>query len=325
MKPQSLTVKFVDFWKGFDCHDNIFVEALERDFLVKVLEEHSSETPQLLIYSAFGNSHTCYDCIKLYFTGENDVPDFNQCDYAISAHYLELGNRHIRMPQYLLYKEYRALDVEDATVVEDVFDRPFCSVVVSNSVYAAPQRTEIIDVVEQYKPLAYGGAYRNNVGGRVPDKMAFIRQYKFNIALENSMVDGYTTEKLIEPMAACTVPIYWGNRMVGKEFNPESFINAADYNNYESLLENIKRIDSDRGAYMKMLCAPKILSDARVDWYALLEDFLVNIVRHGRKHIFPYGIMGHKQYMQRRKDLLYDNVLLRKCAGAWIKLTGGDK
>ena len=323
MTATHLRVKFVDFWKGFEPDNNIFVEALRKNFEVDVLGDDAGEVPQLLIYSAFGMEHIHYDCMKVYYSGENDVPDFNQCDYAISSHFLQLGDRHMRLPQYLLYKEFDMLDAVVSTSTNGVADRPFCSVVVSNSVYADPQRVAIIDAIERYKPLAYGGAFRNNVGGRVPDKMEFIKRYKFNIALENSCVDGYTTEKIVEPMAAHTIPIYWGNGKVGKEFNPEAFINAADYNDYEGVVREIERIDNDNEAYLKMLCAPKIVPTARVDWFAQLSDFFAHIVGSGRRYVQPYGILGHMQYMQRRKELLYSNTLLRKCAGAWIKLKGG--
>lgn len=319
MKPTTIFVLFTDFWEGFDPHHNIFTEALRKNYTVEVLDEQDSRKPQLLIYSAFGSRHIAYDCIKLYYTGENDVPDFNQCDYAISSHFIELGDRHMRLPQYTLYKEFELLNMASEQAVHNAFERDFCSVVVSNSTYAAPERIEIIDHIEQYKPLAYGGKFRNNVGGRVPDKMAFIARYKFNIALENSLVDGYTTEKLIEPMAAQTIPIYWGNRMVDREFNAQSYINISDYDNYNRAVKAIERLDNDREAYMQMLCAPKLHADNNINWGAQLQSFLSHIIANGQRYIYPYGIIGHMQYMQQRKELLYDNTFLRKCASAWIK------
>lgn len=320
MLMRDLTIKFVDFWRAFDAHNNIFTNVLRKRYNITVLDDTANEEPQLLFYSIFGSTHLRYNnCIKIYFTGENDVPDFNLCDYALSAQLLHLGERHMRLPQYLFYDEYEKLN-DIHPIDSSATERPFGSVVVSNSTYVAPERNTIIDAIEQYKPLAYGGSYRNNVGGRVPDKMAFIKQYKFNVALENSIVDGYTTEKIVEPMAAGTVPIYWGNKYVSKEFNPEAFINIADYDSYDRAIDAIARIDNDREAYLKMLSAPKILSECRIDWQEKLSDFLSNIVEKGRRHTHLYGIMGHIDYMRQRKELLYSNKLLRKCAGLYIKL-----
>lgn len=315
----QLTIKFVDFWKGFDHKENIFTRVLQQKYNLTILDNTTTIEPQLLIYSAFGSEHIKYKCLKIYYTGENDVPDFNQCDYALSAHYLELGDRHMRMPQYLLYSEYHKILTQQPAIVSNATKRPFCSVVVSNSTYVSPFRNAFIDAVDNYKPLAYGGAYRNNVGGRVPDKMAFIRNYKFNLALENSMVEGYTTEKIVEPMAASTIPIYWGNKSVTKEFNPEAFINAANYDTMDHAIDAIARIDNDDDAYMKMLCAPKIVSDCRIDWDELLLSFFTHIIEKGRRYVEPYGYLGHLDYMRQRKELLYANKWLRKCASAILK------
>lgn len=319
-----ITIKFVDFWPGFDVHNNIFVNTLRRRFHIEILTDRTTE-PDLLFYSTFGTEHNWYNCIKIYFTGENDVPDFNRCDYAISAHFMQFGDRYMRMPLYVLSEEYDMLEHANKNISSDALDREFCSIVISNHKNAAPQRTEITDAIEQYKPLAYGGLFRNNVGGPVPDKMDFIKQYKFHIALENSAHEGYTTEKLIEALAARTVPIYWGDPGVNKEFNPESFINASDYNSYDSLVKDIERIDNDPKAYMAMLSAPKILSDARIDWQQLLLDFLSKIILGNRKYISRYAMIGRMQYDHMRKEILYSNSLLRKGVNAYIKFIGRRK
>ena len=42
------------------------------------------------------------NAVKIYFTGENDVPDFNLADYALGFHYIDFGDRYLRFPLYLL-------------------------------------------------------------------------------------------------------------------------------------------------------------------------------------------------------------------------------
>ena len=48
----------------------------------------TSNNPDILIYSVFGNSHTRYNCKKVFYTGENVRPDYTQCDYSISFDYI---------------------------------------------------------------------------------------------------------------------------------------------------------------------------------------------------------------------------------------------
>jgi len=50
-----------------------------------------------------------YSCKKVLVIAENSFPDFNECDYAISPHYLNLDDRHCRIPFYVFNKEYQLI------------------------------------------------------------------------------------------------------------------------------------------------------------------------------------------------------------------------
>lgn len=103
------------------------------------------------------------------------------------------------------------------------------------------------------------------------------------------MVEGYVTEKLLEPLVAHTVPIYWGSEAAKTDFNPEAFINVLDFDSDTSLLQAIKRLDNDPEAYMKMLTAPALRADKATDFDGRLADFLDNIVKCRKKRTCPYG------------------------------------
>ena len=92
----------------------------------------------------------------------------------------------------------------------------------------------------------------NNIGGPVKDKMTFLREYKFNIAFENSVSPGYTTEKIIDVYAAQTLPIYYGNPTVETDFCLDSMVRVKDEADIECAIEEIIRLDNDDDAYMKM-------------------------------------------------------------------------
>ena len=88
------------------------------------------------------------------------------------------------------------------------------------------------------------------------DKLQFQRRYKFSIAFENSSYPGYTTEKLPDAVAARTLPIYWGNPLVAREFNPGRFLNYSDYGSDEALVEKIIELDRDDAKYLEYLRQP---------------------------------------------------------------------
>lgn len=140
-------------------------------------------------------------------------------------------------------------------------------------------RLDIIDAVNEYKPVAFGGPYRNNIGGPVDEdgKIAFVAKYKFNLALENSSLPGYITEKIVEPFAAPTVPIYWGAPDVDNDFNPESFINVSNYDSISNFIADLKAIDNDPNRYLNILRAPRLNKESGIDFEEQLADFLCNI------------------------------------------------
>ena len=51
----------------------------------------------------------------------------------------------------------------------------FCNFVYSNSGWADPIREKFYKEISKYKRVDSGGAYLNNIGYRVPDKLDFIK------------------------------------------------------------------------------------------------------------------------------------------------------
>lgn len=319
MSHRPLTVKFVDFWQSFDCADNRFVAALRTQRQVTVLPHESTEVPDILFYSRGpGCRHLGYDCLKIYFTGENDFPDFNECDYALSFYQSDCGGRNMRYPLYMLYEcDLAANPPQHAD--DEATRREFCSLVMSNAANCHPHRLEIVDAVEAYRPIAYGGTFRNNVGGRVADKIDFIGHYKFNLALENSVMPGYVTEKLLEPFAAATVPIYWGSDTAKSDFNPEAYIDVNDYDTLDSFVSDLRRIDGDPAAYLSILRAPSHIGDTVIDFDSRLAEFLNAIADNPVRRISPYGEIHNLQQRNRALVPLWHSRLGRRFARLFAK------
>ncbi|WP_455586206.1 glycosyltransferase family 10 domain-containing protein [Bacteroides sp.] len=141
----------------------------------------------------------------------------------------------------------------------------------------SPHRNRFFKLLSEYKRVDSGGRYMNNIGGPVPDKEIFIKNYKFNIAFENSMYDGYTTEKILEPMLVNSLPIYWGNKLVGADFNPQSFINASDFSSLEAAVEYVVRVDQNDEEYLSILSTPWLNKENYLNWENRVYDFFDNI------------------------------------------------
>lgn len=140
----DISIKFVEFWPSFDPHHNPLTDALQLRHNVRVIDSDAAETPDILFYSCSrarrkpGISHyDHHNCLKVYFTGENDVPDFNECDYAMSFHPISFGPRHLRFPLYLFY-EYRQALYPPEIADSEALRRGFCSMVFATTTTATP-------------------------------------------------------------------------------------------------------------------------------------------------------------------------------------------
>lgn len=297
---KTIKVKFVDFNEGATAV-RVFLQHLQERYEVEISDE-----PEWLIYSVFGNEHLNYNnCVKIFFTGENQTPDFNLCDYAIGFDYIDFGDRYMRFPLWALYlNEIEAMLAKHHNVsLSEKTD--FCSFVVSNP-HGNEARAQFMDKLSEYKQVHSGGRWRNNVGGPVVDKLAFQKKHKFSMAFENACHPGYTTEKLMQSFAAQTVPIYWGDPRVAETFNQEAFVNCNDYPDWESVIERVKEIDQNDVLWLKMietpaLLDPEIIHKSLTDLDAFLQHIFDQEPAEAKRFSRDYWTL--KQLHQRQREV----------------------
>lgn len=252
---KEIKINFTDFWPDLDKTNNYFYNLLSEQYTVLI-----DENPDLLFFSCFGTNYLNYKCKRIYYTAENLRSDFTGCDFAFSFDFNAKKN-HLRLPLYLLtIEENNAVnDLERIKTTEElvqIWNRKskFCCMVVSNA--RAKKRLDFFTKLSQIKIVDSGGKVFNNVGGRVKDKMTFIKEYKFVISFENECHDGYTTEKILQPMLVDSIPIYWGNKKVDKDFNTKRFINYFDFKTEKELIDRLLAIDKDPNLAIAMLQQP---------------------------------------------------------------------
>lgn len=87
------------------------------------------------------------------------------------------------------------------------------------------------------------------------------RSYKFVFAIENDFSDGYITEKLINPLLAGAIPIYYGPPDINTHFNPRRFINIRDFPDMESCAQYIVKVNNDPKLYLEIQSEPIFLNN----------------------------------------------------------------
>jgi hypothetical protein len=260
---KEVKIKFLDFFKPFDENDNPFTNSLKERYKVILSDE-----PDYIFYSIFGNKHLDHDCVRIFFTGENFRPDFNVSDYAIGFDHLEFGDRYLRWPLYMFLHGNMAMSlVEDKKDVKGILGHKamFCNFIYSNG-RGDPIRDLFFKKLSQYKMVDSLGEHLNNKenpqlttrGARDwwTSKIELLRSYKFTIAFENSQCPGYTTEKIVHPMFAESIPIYWGNPSIDIEFNTDSFIWVRDKGDIEQAIDRIIDLDTNDDKWLEMMSRP---------------------------------------------------------------------
>ncbi|MDG2169045.1 MAG: glycosyltransferase family 10 [Opitutales bacterium] len=268
----TIRIAFTDYPGPFN---PIRIEALLRKrFNIEI----DQDKPDYVIYGTFGFDFLKYeDCIRIYLPGENEIPDFNLCDFAFGYHWLDFEDRYQRLPNYLLYDQYKDLlkrrrsRTSDSSA-EDLPPR-FCNFIYTNGI-GHPFRDQLFEKLHAAKKVDSAGAHLRNIDEQIGDaykgdwtipKVDFQKQYRFSIACENAPTNGYTTEKIIHALAADTIPIYWGNPEIGKEFNTKRFINCYDYQSLDDIVDHIMSLENDPTQISKMLQEPFFPDDQELE------------------------------------------------------------
>lgn len=319
---KTIRINFIGFWPGFQKENNFIYNKLKTRYNIEITEK-----PDYVFSSCFSQEYLKYDCVRIFYTGENLSPDFNAFDYAIGYDYLQFEDRYIRLPNFFIMETY-ADDVQRMQKKhldnENILDgkEEFCSFVVSKgSGYVASQREDFFHKLCDYKRVNSGGKFLNNVNipEGVSDKLSFQRKHKFAIAFENVSHNGYTTEKIVQAFAAKTIPIYWGDPKISEVFNPNAFIDCNKFADFDDAISFIKQLDQDDFRYMQKLNTPALLDSNYIDQMEKgFESFLYNIfdqeyIDAFRRDQVGYGKM-HCDKMKKTEDITNSKVyrLLQK-------------
>ena len=279
-----LRLGFTDTFGGVE---NFFTKILSERY--EVIRDDAN--PDYLIFGDenFGNNNSKYDdknCVKIFYTGENERPWDYYCHNSISFDHYEFEGKNYRLPLYVLYDyDNHFRDAPNTSNIDrgliDLIgkNKEFCSFVVKNG--GCQKRNHWFHKLNEYKPVASGGPLFNNIGYVLPRgeesvsaKLKFLNSYKFNLCFENSSYPGYATEKLYEALCAKTVPIYWGSPTIEVDFNTKAFLNWHDYQDDEAFFEAIKEVDESPELYEEMYMAPMFADYQKVNKFFDKDKFM---------------------------------------------------
>lgn len=236
------------------------------ELLTPFFEIRWDDPADFVIYGHIGHGHRLQNGVKIYWTQELYGPNWNECDYAIIPHKLN-DPRAFYLPIYAFDQQIEPM--VRASAVDPIKIRSakphFCSLLCAYSDRTTQKRKEFFHLLNRRRKVDSAGPALNNTGFLIPKeggnldryghKLAWIRNYRFNIAFENRYRPGWTTEKLVDPLQVHTIPIHWGDPKVKDDFNPASFICADDFSSLQELAEYVLHVDDTPELYARYLQA----------------------------------------------------------------------
>ena len=212
----------------------------------------------IIVYNILNNDFI-KNKINIIISGETYNVD-NNVDLYIGSLTQKIGKKHIYYPFM-----YSSLFNRRKSNNEFLSDKnKFCAYMYSVS---HEHRIEIFNLISKYKKVdALGKCSKNtdNIDTRFIENddetyndiaVDLYKNYKFVIAMENKDVDGYNTEKLINPIIANSIPLYWGNNKIFKYINKKRVIYIPDYTE-EDLIKKIISLDNNIDEYNKIINEP---------------------------------------------------------------------
>jgi hypothetical protein len=268
----------VNFWEG--AFDGDFLEYFFSACFNGITYTDNPHEADLVVTSVFGNVYT--DPAKtIAFIGENVRPSFVNYNYSLSFDYDSYSGRNHRLPLWYArlawpgfiqkprkpnsqnhgYEDLISIGSLTKGRTLDMSQKiKFCAMIAGN-----PEglRVNLYNSLSKYKQVdGYGNMFGNSLRA---SKFDILPDYKFCLCPENSVYDGYVTEKLIDAYAGGCVPIYSGTMSVAEDFNYRAFLNYQEIKNVEALVNYLIDYDENLEWYQDMYQEPLITKEPKLD------------------------------------------------------------
>ena len=253
------------FWQGFTEGTNMefFENVFKKTKLSNYEITNDITKANVLFESLFGNTLVNYKkwAYKIHYSGEPYSSDNSNYDLVLNS--AETNKNVVDIPLSVYYiHENNLLDTLINKPVITHIPENFCCFIVSNG--GCKVRNEMFNKLNKYKKVDSCGNYANNMGFNLKCGFSskefhqFLSSYKFIICFENTKISTYSTEKIVNPLVARTIPIYWSSQHVKNIFNSESMLFLEDETDvgYEKLINDIIELDNSDTKYLEFINKP---------------------------------------------------------------------
>lgn len=194
-------------------------------------------------------------------------------------------NNYFYVP-YAFFADYDYKNIKKYTNVNREYFVGYCAS------HAVPIREQLFKLLLEKDKLVIGlGRCSSTPGHKIAggwnDVIETYSKYYFIFAMENTIADGYVTEKIMNAYIAGAIPIYWGDKKVKEWFNPKSFINVNNFKNLQECADYIYELYMDKERLKNMMNEPIFINNICPDilkydledvptYYKEIADYIKN-------------------------------------------------
>lgn len=266
-----ITIAYVNFWND-PYNDKYLSEFIQNNIDNEIKHVNYNNNPDILIASVNGNINVISKIkskCKIFYYGENldRYPPYNNIellqnnfDIILGFKYTNKKEKILRFPLWLFY--YKFYNFNSNNNIVDYIENEYKNNIIKHKPYFASiiskhdrggQRLKIINELQKYGKIMSPGNFMNNtpkIGNTQTDKINYISNSLYNICPENSIYEGYTTEKVFQALEAGTIPLYWGHDLPEKDILNINKYCFCDINNNNKLEIQIKDIIVNKNKYI---------------------------------------------------------------------------
>jgi len=291
-----ITIAYINYWN--DPHnDNYFTKFIEFN-IGKVKVINPNDNPDVLVASCMGNINIVRNIkakCKIFYYGENlnRYPPYNNdkllydtFDLIVGFNNTDLSKKQIRFPLWLMYYHYYKYDENDniLTYIQNKYNenlkkqKDIFGIIIARHDRGG-QRTVIYNELSKYGDIKSPGTYRKNtqaIGSTHNDKINYLSRGTYNICPENSVYEGYFTEKIFQAFEGGTIPLYWAVDVPEPEIINKNKYCFCDINNEDSLAKTIYNVTNNPNQYTDgELFTNKAGEKIQLFYSTLLENILL--------------------------------------------------
>ena len=228
----SINLGFIDWYDGFNEKNNFIIDLFTKAEINTVCT--AMDHADILVAGCYGSNlmqqvELSRDKLVLFVSGENLRPSYDIHDFSLTTEWRGYCGKNVRYPQW-----YGDLKFEKSAVALAIgIDEPFnvsskrdyaISAIYNNS---TPLREDLISCLRN----AFGNEnihiFGSQRSGHI-NKLEILSKSVINLCLENSLGEGYITEKLHHSLIMGCKSVYWGDKFFRYDFNDSNVLNLHE-------------------------------------------------------------------------------------------------